>query len=378
MIKKVLILLLSAVVLLGAACKRIDEPSGGDVLLTFRIGEPVTKATTPGDGNVADGGGVYCMEAGGVVTPDLVIFIFDEDGTLKKRYPTDGVLAEHNYASGHATTLSISFGASGWEDGAYTVFALANIAGTGGNLDIPDLSSITSISQLEDLKLGISSGTSPQVGDRMPLSASGTLHVAKGLYDKYNGLLELEMLRCFAKVQLTFRNLTGVLLTLTNCSVKFKDMNTQKAWIFPREPDFVTLGGSGTKDDNYGDYTTVAANISTSNLTNIPSTDDLLTDDDERDREAFVNPLLFFPSIAPKQTVPSAGNRYLCDISFKVGNATKNFTNLPIHDEYTQDILALERNQYLHIVTTISSGVNVSFNFYVKNWDEHHESVIFN
>ena len=108
MIKKVLILLLSAVVLLGAACKRIDEPSGGDVLLTFRIGEPVTKATTPGDGNVADGGGVYCTEAGGVVTPDLVIFIFDEDGTLKKRYPTDGVLAEHNYASGHATTLSVS------------------------------------------------------------------------------------------------------------------------------------------------------------------------------------------------------------------------------------------------------------------------------
>ncbi|MBQ4286277.1 MAG: FimB/Mfa2 family fimbrial subunit [Bacteroidales bacterium] len=376
MIKKVLILLLSAVVLLGAACKRIDEPSGGDVLLTFRIGEPVTKATTPGDGNVADGGGVYCTEAGGVVTPDLVIFIFDEDGTLKKRYPTDGVLTEHNYASGHATTLSVSFGSSGWEDGAYTVFALANIAGTGGNLDIPDLSSITSISQLETLKLGISSGTSPQVGDRMPLSASGTLHVAKGLYDKYNGLLELEMLRCFAKVQLTFRNLTGAALTLTNCSVKFKDMNTQKAWIFPREPDFVTLGGSGTKDDNYGDYTTVAANIAS--LSSIPFTDNLLTDDDERDRDVFVSPLLFFPSIAPSQTVPSAGNRYLCDISFKVGSATKTFNNLPIHDEYTQDILALERNQYLHIVTTISSGVNVSFNFYVKNWDEHHESVIFN
>ena len=381
MIKKVLILLLSAVVLLGAACKRIDEPSGGDVLLTFRIGEPVTKATTPGDGNVADGGGVYCTEAEGVVTPDLVIFIFDEDGTLKKRYPTDGVLTEHNYASGHATTLSVSFGSSGWEDGAYTVFALANIGGTGGNLDIPDLSSITSITQLDNLQMGISSGTAPQVGDRMPLSASGTLHVAKGLYDKYNGLVELEMLRCFAKVQLTFRNLTGVLLTLTNCSVKFNDMNTKKAWLFPREPDFVTLGDtnpSDSKDDNYGDYTTVAANISTANLTNIPSTDDLLTDDDERDRVAFVSPILFFPSIAPKQTVPSAGNRYLCNISFNVGNATKNFIDLPIHDEFTQDIPVLKRNQYLQILTTIGKGTNVSFNFFVKNWEEHNESVTFN
>lgn len=378
MTRKEFILLLSLVLLFVAACGRVEEPSGGDVVLTFRVGEPATKANTPGDGDVADGGGIYCTKAGDVVTPDLVIFIFNEDGTLRKRYPTDGVLAESDYDSGHATTLSISFGSSGWEDGAYEVFALANIGGTGGNLDIPDLSSITSISQLEDLKLGISSGTSPQVGDRMPLSASGTLHVAKGLYDKYNGLVELEMLRCFAKVQLTFRNLTGELLTLTNCSVTFKDMNTKKAWLFPREPDFVTLGGSGTKDDNYGDYTTVAADISTSNLTNIPFTDDLLTDDDERDREAFVSPLLFFPSIAPSQTVPSAGNRYLCNISFNVGTAAKTFTNLPIHDEFTQDIPVLKRNQYLQILTTIGKGTNVSFNFYVKNWEEHNESVTFN
>ncbi len=384
MIKKVLILLFSAVLLFSAACKRIDEPSSGTITLTFRVGEPATKANTPGDGNVADGGGIYCTEAGGVVTPDLVIFIFDEGGLLKKRYPTNGTLVESDYASGHATTLSVSFessGSSGWADGAYTVFALANIAGASGNLDIPDFSGITSISQLEDLKLGISSGTSPQAGDRMPLSASGTLHVAKGLYDKYNGLLELEMLRCFAKVQLTFRNLTGELLTLTNCSVTFKDMNTKKAWLFPREPDFVTLGDtnpSDGKDDNYGDYTTVAANISTANLTNIPSTDDLLTDDDERDRVAFVSPILFFPSIAPKQTVPSAGNRYLCNISFNVGTAAKNFNDLPIHDEFTQDIPVLKRNQYLQILTTIGKGTNVSFNFFVKNWEEHNESVTFN
>ena len=381
MIKKGLILLLGAAVLLGTACQCIEEPAGGTVTLTFHVGEPVTKAVTPGDGNVADGGGIYCTEAGGVVTPDLVIFIFDEGGILKKRYPADGVLTEHDYSSGHATTLSVSFGSyttDGWTDGIYTVFALANIEGSDGNLDIPDLSSITSISQLEALQLRISSGTSPQVGDRIPLSASGTLHVAKGVNEKYNGLVELEMLRCFAKVQLTFKNLTGELLTLNDCTVTFKDMNTHKAWLFPADPDFVQLGGSGTKDDNYGDYATVSTDIS--DLANIPATDNTATDADEREREAFVKPLLFFPSIAPKQTTPSAGNRYLCTISFKVGTATTamTFTDLPIHDAYARDIPALKRNQYLQILTTIGKGANVSFNFVVKNWEERPESVIFN
>lgn len=386
MMRKGCILLIAAVLLLGAACRRIEEPSHGIVTLTFRVGGPATRAETPGDGNVADGGGIFCTKSGDVVTPDLVIFIFNEDGSLKKRYPTDGELVESDYDNGHATTLSISFGSTssdGWADGTYSVFALANIAGTGGNLDIPDLSTITSISQLENLQLGISSGgSSPRVGDRMPLTASGTLHVAKGLYNKYNGLLELEMLRCFAKVQLTFRNLTGETLTLNECAVTFKDMNTQKAWLFPTDPDFVELGVvTGTKDSNYSDYATVlATDINSADLTNIPFTDNLSTDTvDEREREAFVKPLLFFPSIAPRQTVPSAGNRYLCDISFKVGTATtaKTFTNLPIHDEYTRDILELKRNQYLQILTTISKGSEVSFNFFVKEWEEKTEIVIF-
>lgn len=376
MIRQRLILLLCAVLLCGPACKRIEDPAGGTVTLTFRAGEPSTKAQTPGDGSVADGGGIYCTQAGETVTPDLVIFIFDDDGTVLKHYPADGTLVESDYDSGHATTLSVSFGSSGWEDGAYSVYALANL-GSNGNLDIPDLSSISTISDLQDLQLGISSGTSPQVGDRMPLSASGTLHVAKGLYDKYNGLLELEMLRCVAKVQMTFKNLTGDPLTLTNCSVTFKDMNTKKAWLFQREPDFVELGGSGTKDDNYGNYASAAADIA--DLSAIPYLDDPLTDTvDERDRDVFTNPLLFFPSTAPKQTSPSAGYRYLCDISFRVNSTNKSFTNLPIHDEYTHDIPVLKRNQYLQIMTTISRGMDVSFNFFVKNWDEHTESVIFN
>jgi len=384
--KRLILLIICAVVLTCVACRRMEEPVEGDIVMTFRVGGPATKAETPGNGSVADGGGIYCTEAGGVVTPDLVIFIFNEDGSLKKRYPGDGVLLEHDYDSGHATMLSVSFGSSssdGWADGAsYPVFALANIAGTGSNLEIPDLSGISSIADLENLQLGITSGsTAPSLGTtspRMPLSASGTLHVAKGLYGKYNGLLELEMLRCFAKVQLSFRNLTDQALTLTNCSVTFKDMNTKKAWLFPKDPDFVELGGTGTKDDNYGDYTTVATDISTSNLTSIPYVDDLSTDADEREKEAFATPLLFFPSIAPKQTVPATGNRYLCSIYFKIGTKEYTFNNLPIHDEYTRDVPVLKRNQYLQLLTTIGKGANISFNFIVNNWDEHHESVIFN
>ena len=384
MMRKGLILLFAAVVLMGAACRRVEEPAAGsDIVLTFRVGESATKAVTPGNGNVADGGGISCTKVGNVVTPDLVIFIFNEDGTLKKRYPTTGDLVESNYDSGHATTLSISFGSTssdGWADGAYPVFALANIAGTGGNLDIPNLNSISDITDLANLQLGYS-GTAPSLGTtapRMPLSASGTLYVAKGLYNKYNGLLELEMLRCFAKVQLTFKNLTGEVLTLSNCSVTFKDMNTKNAWLFPRDPDFVASGDTTPadgKDDNYGNYTTVAAEMAS--LSSIPKLDDPATDEDERERDAFAAPLLFFPSIAPKQTTPSAGNRYLCNISFTYGGETKNFENLPIHDAYTQDILELKRNQYLQILTTIGKGSNVSFNFFVKDWDEHKETVIF-
>ena len=387
MMRKAFIFLLCAVFLFGAACRRIEDPVGGTVTLTFRTEEPATRAVTPGDGDVADGGGIYCTKSGDVVTADLVILILDENGTIKKRYPNDGSLGasddnygtviESDYDSNHATTLSVSFTFN--EVGSFSVYAVANL-GSDGNLDINSglLSSASSPSALDNLQLGYT-GTAPSVGTRMPLSATGTLQVAQGLYGKFNGLLELEMLRCVAKVQLTFKNLTGAALSLTDCSVTFKDMNTRKAWLFPRDPDFVELGDTSpadNKDDNFGDYTTVTADIA--DLTDIPYIDNLATDTvDERDRDAFTKPLLFFPSIAPRQTVPSAGNRYLCDISFKVNDVQKTFTNLPIHDLYTQDILALKRNQYLHIETTISQGSNVSFNFRVENWVAHNPTVIF-
>ena len=402
MIRRIFILLLGAISLFGTACRRIEEPSG-TVTLTFRVGEPATRAETPGDGNVADGGGIYCTASGTApditVTPDLVIFIANETGIVK-RFPDEGTVVETDYVDGAtsgvgaATSLSISFNFTAAEVGSYSVFALANINGTGGNLSIPDLSSITTISQLNDLKIGLADSGSPTVGDRMPLSAMGTLQVAQGLYGKFNGLLELEMLRCVAKVQLKFKNLTGAPLDLHNCQIDFKDMNTKQAWFFSRDPDFVELGDtdpSDGKDDNYRNYTSETANINS--LTGFPAVDDPNTTSvDEREKNAFIGPLLFFPSIAPQQTKPSAGKRYLCDISFRVKKDAaplykpddpntydeKTFSNLPIHNYYSQDILALKRNQYLQIETTISKGLNVSFNFIVNNWEVHNPKVTFN
>ena len=55
----------------------------------------------------------------------------------------------------------------------------------------------------------------------------------------------------------------------------------------------------------------------------------------------------------------------------------KTFTDLPIHNKNSQDILALSRNQYLQIETTISKGGDVSFNFIVNNWTPHNPTVIF-
>ncbi len=406
MTRKHLILLLGAVTLFSAACHRIEEPAGGTVTLTFHAGEPATRAETPGDGNVADGGGIYCtaVESGTppdvTVTPDLVIFIANEDGIIK-RYPGDGTLVENDYVEGttagigRATTLSISFNFTAGQVGSYSVFAVANKGGSGGTINIPDLSSISSISELNDLIIDLNAAdASPEVGGRMPLSAMGTLNVAQGLYGKFNGLLELEMLRCVAKVQLSFINLTGAALDLHNCQIKFKDMDTRQAWLFQRDPDFVERGDSNTdgKDDNYRDYDT-STTAAIANLIQFPAADNPATTDvDERVKDAFDSPLLFFPSIAPMQSVPSAGKRYLCDISFRIKKASaenydpdnsstyeeKTFTDLPIHNRYSQDILALSRNQYLQIETTISKGGNVSFNFIVNNWTPHNPKVIFN
>ncbi len=398
MIKRSLILM-SLALLFWNACTPVEMPSAsGNVTLAFRVGEPATRA---GDGVVADGGGIYCIkEAGPVYTPDLHIFICDrETGAVVKHYPEIGVVEECDWVSGDkATYLAVSFSFSG--EGTYSVYALANVGDlASGNLEISSsLAGITNASQLDamiltltDAALSANALASPDVGTRMPLSAKGILHVEPGLSaGKYNGHVELELLRCVNQVQLSFQNLTGSELNIYNCTVTFKQLNAKQGWLFPADPDFVELGDGADSDkfdDNYRDFTSTARD-----LTGIPAADDPATGSiDEREMALFTSPVRFFPSVAPPQTTPSKGNRYLCDISFRVARAgktynpsnsgtydTKNFTNLPIHDPRSQDIQELKRNQYLQIVTTISNGSNVSFNFIVKEWTGHTETVEFN
>lgn len=373
------------VLLAGAACDRERVPAtDGEVAISFQVGEPDTRAVSPGDGNLADGGGVYCEKAAGpVLTPDLYIFICDwETGNIVKRYPGDGTVDKtSDWSEGNKSTdLMVKFPFNG--EGTYSVYALANVGGGDSNLTLPtalELGAVDNASDLDSLIVSLAS-SSLDVGSRMPLSAKGFLTVEEGLKESnYNGYVKLQLLRCFHKVQFTFKNLTGSELSLYNCQITFKDLNVQQGWLFPTSPDFVELGEDANddkKDDNYRDYTSATA--------------DLTGISDKGERDFFASPVLFMPSVAPTQTKPSKGQRYLCDISFRIpneemvydsGNAStyteKSFTDLPIHTPKSLDITSLSRNQYLQIITTVSKGMNVSFNFKVNEWEEHKEYVHF-
>lgn len=390
--KRWLYILLLMALTSGGACSRkevVPEPVGR-VTLTFRTGGIATRAETPGDGNVADGGGVYATKDGSdILHPDIHIFIFDWDtGVLKKHFgdngnvrttpgDADGAVGEdYDYDSENHTSKYMSIGFDFDEEGVYSVYALANINGGDGNLDIslPDLATVTA-SDLDALVVSLTSGDSPVIGERMPLTAKGKLNVERGI-GKYNGYVELELHRCVNQVQFIFRNLTKNELDLYNCQITLKDMNTSQGWLFERDPDFVSLGDgddAGDLDDNYGNYSS-----GTKDLTDIPGTDNPATPADEREVTYFANPVRFFPSVAPMQSVPSSGQRYLCDISFQVGGKNKSFTNLPIHTPKSLDITSLKRNQYLQVVTTVAQGENVSFNFKVVEWVTHSATVEFN
>lgn len=392
--KFILLLGMALILLAGAACTREEVPAAdGKVTISFRVGETDTKAVSPGDGNIADGGGIYCGRAAGppvVLTPDLYIFICDwETGDLVKRYPGDAdgdgdpdgsVDPDSDWATGNKSTfLSVSFPFNG--EGTYAVYALANVSGGDSNLTLPstlELNAVDNASDLDDMMISLAS-SALNVGSRMPLSAKGSLTVAKGLNEgKYNGHVELQMLRCFNKIQFSFRNLTGSGLDLYKCQITFKDLNVQQGWLFPTSPDFAPMGdgNSDGKDDNYRDFTSAETDV-----TGIAH---------EAERSFFASPVLFLPSVAPTQTTPSKGQRYLVDVSFRIPKTEqtynadnpatydeKSFTNLPIHTPKSLDITSLGRNQYLQIVTTVSKGVDVSFSFKVNEWVEHTEYVTF-
>lgn len=341
MTRKTLIpLFLGLALVAGVSCTEKDLQRESSVTLTFSTGDVISRA---GDGNASDGGGIVLDGSG---NPDLFIAIANYSGTIVARYlGADSATAE--LVSSSSTLISVRFkGIS--NSGDYSVYAVANTSG--GVWGAPSSSSawesITTATELDNLQFSALTGSDlPTVTDRMPLSAKGTLHVNEGL----NGQAELELLRCVAKVGFKFKNETGEALELTGCNVTLKEINPTQGYLFPRAND-----AAGT-----------IRNLVLINST-LSLADGVLT--------SLYGNLLVFPSIAPERAV---GSRYYCDISFTVGGTPKTFTDLPVHDRQSQDILALGRNQYLQIETRINKGMDISFNFEVLDWREKEEVIIF-
>ena len=334
----------------GVACQETVVPDEGSVVVTFSTSELMTRAVA--DGNPADGGGIAIDPIGNDDVPDLFIAIANYGGTIVATYP--GANTECLEAS--ATQISIRFtqtqASQDWTSGDYTVYAVANTKlanstdGVWGATSVTQWSAYTSASALDALCFSaLSSSDLPTVTDRMPLSAKGTLSV-----NEYgNGQAELELQRCVAKIGFKFNNETGQDLTLTDCNVTIEDISPTQGYVFPRSNDV-----TGTARD--------LVLINSTKSIEAGETTDLYGD------------LLVFPSVAPARAV---GSRYYCSISFDIGERHYSFTDLPIHDKQSHDILALGRNQYLQIETRINKGLDVSFNFVVDDWNEKSEEILF-
>lgn len=337
--KKALILLLA--IWSMAACTPQALPEG-TLRLVFATGEPQTKADT-GDGNVADGGGIFIDGN----TPDLVILIANSSGNIVATYP--GGTGE---LEGSPLPNSVSISFKGLGQGDYTVYAFGNTEGfwsmKSGGSAVTSLTALTTASQVEALQF------QPEASDvdshnclkvlknRLPLSAKGTVTLgASG-----NGKIELPLLRCVAKVTARFENQFGSDLTLYHFSNTMKKMRPTAGYVAPHVNDFPVDPADAS------DLTSGETTLSIS------------------DGEAYEEFWYVFPSIGP----------YTCDVQFSQtdGGDLLQYLNLPIHDDHARNITKLDRNQHLTITTRISAGKKVSFNFEVSDWDEKTESITFN
>lgn len=357
---KSIILLLA--ILSAVSCDREAPPVNGRIAISFSTSAIVTKA---GNGVVADGGGI-AFDAG---VPDIVVALADRNGDIVAWYPSDypdtppaGFTSEL-VSGASATTSSIYI--SGPGRGTYTAFAVANHTGLSDAAQ-DDLKAASTLSDLESIELE-AEGT-PAVptfyNSRMPISAKGSLSVNLS----GNGQVDLNLLRPVAKVEVYFIDQTDgdAPLTLYNCSVTVHDMNPTKGYLFPADPD----SGSGSLDDLEfsGNGLELSPNPSTATLSG----------------------KMVFPSTAPVQ---SLGNRYYCDIAFRVEKAGETYdpgdtdtytqyeyTDLPVHDYRSADLQYLRRNQLLKISTRITkrgSEHDVSFWFQVDSWEERSETIEF-
>ena len=337
------------------SCSKDKENVLGDdtrVTLSFYTGAMETRATTPGDGDVADGGGIF---GGGNNNPDLIILIADatseNSGNIVKRFPGDGELMESS-----ATEAKIAFSFAGMPGGKYIVYAFGNAQGLwpmiqeGQNdaddskvinsADLTNPAKVPTKEVLEALRFRkLAANEAPElINSRMPLSAKGELEVS----DHGNGQVRLELLRCIAKVTAEFINNTGGDLDLSDYTNSILNICPNSGYIIKHpevSPESAAMGK-------------LVAEVAEHNILHEGSIS----------RSWYV-----FPSVGP----------YTCDISFTANATEYSFPGLPVTDSKRVDIPCLYRNQQLHIVTRISRGLEVSFNFEVAEWDEVEAQVQF-
>lgn len=347
---KMLIWLLT---LLGAVSCTSVETSGGSLRIVFETGDVQTKAAGP-DGNVEDGGGIFINEG----VPDVVILISNADNEIVATYPSSGrggILTGSVEGTPAPLQASISFtGLTG--SATYTVYAFANAQGLWamkcGEDPVSNLTDLTSAARVEALQFQPTAGDKDAYGclavkaSRLPLSAKG----AVTLTSLGNGEISLRLQRCVAKVTAVFENQCGEDLLLHDFSNTFYHMCPETGYVVPHETDYPVNHG-----DSYdGALSAIEAELS--------------IDADETVSQSWY----VFPSLG----------YYTCDISFDLEDAGNtvhcNYTDLPVLDDHGRDISYLARNQHLTIITRISRGRTVSFNFEVADWNSKTETVTFN
>lgn len=340
-----------------AVCWSCDPqvgPTGkGSVSLALKTSHTAsaTRATEPGDGTAADGGQIANDATYG--TPDVMIFIVDESdppAVAARYYPgcdpavtTNGSLRAHYTATADTVTFA------NLDEGDYTVYAYANTAGLALSAAL-DPATIATQEALEGLLFAALTvpDTIALSNSRLPLAATAPLHV----YSGHNGMVNLDLKRCLAKVSVELINQTGASLTLPNqmtgetidapgLSVTLKHMNPNQGYVFAHTDDIPS-----------GAYTPgPCGDIVYECGPTIPAGDTLkLT-------------RLVFPS----DTVHCGG--FTCDIDFYLGSDEFEYHDLPILNNRAQPLAVLARNTYLHIEVRISKKKQVSFNFSVSDWN---------